>query len=316
MILYCNSGKINICDTPLSKGGEGSVYKIPSMPNYCAKLYHPGKVNNEKVKKIVYMVSHKPANLISNNYRICWPTDLLYDTNKRFVGFIMPLAFEGSQLLYQLCKGKINGSLSRDWHQFYDRNSRDGLINRLKLIVNIVTPIYDIHNTSKYVLVDFKPNNVMITANVKISMIDLDSVQIVDNSIKYMAPAFTVEYLPPELQRNPKLGKDTLDVTCDLFAMAVVFYQLLYGIHPFMVSAKDSSCTELCQNIINGYFPFGCHSSKIAVIPKPHKKFLLLPSEIKSLFILAFENNPKNRPLTSKWGETVYKFLEPLVNKK
>ena len=64
----------------------------------------------------------------------------------------MPLAFEGSQLLYQLCKGKINGSLSRDWHQFYDRNSRDGLINRLKLIVNIVTPIYDIHNTSKYVL--------------------------------------------------------------------------------------------------------------------------------------------------------------------
>ena len=35
MILYCNSGKINICDTPLSKGGEGSVYKIPSMPNYC-----------------------------------------------------------------------------------------------------------------------------------------------------------------------------------------------------------------------------------------------------------------------------------------
>ena len=28
----------------------------------------------------------------------------------------------------------------------------------------------------------------MITANGKISMIDLDSVQIVDNSIKYMAP--------------------------------------------------------------------------------------------------------------------------------
>jgi DNA-binding helix-hairpin-helix protein with protein kinase domain len=227
----------------------------------------------------------------------------------------MPLAFEGSELLYQLCKGQISKTLQGDWHRFYDRNSKEGLINRLKLIMNITIPIYDIHNTNKYVLVDFKPNNVMITANGKISMIDLDSVQIVDGSVKYLAPAFTVEYLPPELQNSPDLGKRTLDVTCDLFSMAVVFYQLLYGIHPFMVSVKDSQFTELCQNIRHGYFPFGSHSSKIAVIPPPHRKFTILPDEIKTLFVLAFENNPAKRPVTGQWGEVMYRFLSPLVKK-
>ena len=202
-----------------------------------------------------------------------------------------------------------------DWHKFYDRNTKEGLTNRLKLIMNITIPIYDIHNTNKYVLVDFKPNNVMITPNGRISMIDLDSVQIVDKSVKYLAPAFTVDYLPPELQGSPNLGKKTLDVTCDLFAMAVVFYQLLYGIHPFMVSVKDSRITELCENIKQGYFPFGNHSSKIEVIPPPHRKFMILPDEIKSLFVLAFENNPAKRPQTGQWGEVMYRFLSPLVKK-
>lgn len=41
MIVYSSTKQpLQIADTPISKGGEGSVYKIPSLPKYCAKIYH------------------------------------------------------------------------------------------------------------------------------------------------------------------------------------------------------------------------------------------------------------------------------------
>lgn len=313
MIVYTSSNyRIDIDDTPLNKGGEGSVHRIPSMSQYCVKIYHADKRDLKRQQKLAFMVNHKPAQLITPNYIICWPIDIVFDNNRNFVGFVMPLAFPDSELLYHLCRPTLNKNLSSTWHQFYDRKERIGLINRLKLIVNLVFPIYDIHNTNKYVMADFKPQNVMITAQGKISMIDLDSVQIVDNNAVYLAPVATPDYLPPELQNDMQLGRKILGVGCDLFAIAVVFYQLLYGIHPFQVSARSENCTELRQNIALNLFPFGCNSSKISVVPPPHKKFMMLPVEIRKLFILAFENDPTKRPSSEMWGKTLYGFLKGL----
>ena len=304
---------IDISDSPLAKaGGEGAAYKIPSRPKYCAKIYHPDKRDKNRQKKLEFMVTHAPSPLITSNYIICWPTEVLYDAKGNFMGFIMPLAFDGSDSAYDLCVG--NKNLNSKWQIYYDRKSPQGILNRLKLLVNITVAINAIHQMGKYVLVDFKPQNMLATPQGGISIIDLDSVQINDGRQQYLCPVMTPDYFPPELQNDKKIGKHLIDKSCDLFALAVVYYQILYGIHPFQCSAEGTSTLQ--EKISSGLFVFGSNAKKISVIPPPHNKFKLLPSEIQNLFKNAFSMNPSLRPDTQTWGKTMYDFIIKVSPKK
>lgn len=313
MIVYSSTHQpLQISDVSMSKGGEGAVYRIPSLPKYCAKIYHPEKRDIERQKKLEFMVNHAPKDLITLNYIICWPTKLIFDMQGNFLGFVMPLAFENSILCYSICRMRISKCLSNTWNVCYDRQTKKGLINRLKILVNIAIPVHAIHSLNKYVLVDFKPQNMLITENGRISIIDLDSVQIKDGSTEFYCPVATPDYLPPELQHDAQLGTYILSTSCDLFSLAVIYYQVLYGLHPFTVTAKDSSITELRELIAHDLFPFGVYSHKVAVIPKPHQKFEFLPPEIQRLFRLALGHVPSQRPTAKIWGETIFAFISNL----
>jgi len=314
MKVYNSLGQpLDISDTPLlnGKGGEGVVYSIPALPKYCAKIYHPSKRTTERLQKLEYMVKNAPKPLITNQYIICWPTKVIFDAHKNFLGFVMPLAFPKSVLCYEICRMKISSDLDTNWDRFYNRHTPMGIINRLKLIDNIAIPIHEIHSMGKYVLVDFKPQNMLITIDGKISIIDLDSIQINDNQTQFLCPVRTLEYLPPELQYNTNINS-ALSPSCDRFALAVIFYQILYGLHPFTVTAKDERICELRELIAKGLFPFGRYSHKISVIPAPHNKYQILPMEIQSLFRHAFDANPNIRPSAEQWGATIYNFISKL----
>ena len=313
MIVYSSTRQpLQIADTPISKGGEGAVYRIPSLPKYCAKIYHQEKRDIERQRKLEFMVNHAPKDLITPNYIICWPTKLIFDKQGKFLGFVMPLAFDNSILCYNICRMKVSRDLSGIWNSCYDRNTKKGLINRLKILVNIAIPVHAIHQLNKYVLVDFKPQNKLITENGKISIIDLDSVQIQDGTTKFYCPVATPDYLPPELQHDPQLGKRILSTSCDLFALAVIYYQVLYGLHPFTVTAKDPGITELRELIAHDLFPYGSFYHKVAVIPKPHQKFKFLPIQIQQLFKQALGHVPNQRPSAEEWGKTIFTFISNL----
>lgn len=310
MIVYTATGeRLTIKDVPFSKGGEGAVFQIPSNPQYCVKIYHPEKRNAERKKKLEYMVLHPPSPLITKEYIICWPIKVIYDQGKNFIGFVMPMAFKDSVLCYEICRMGIDRDLGSIWVNCYNRRSRLGLINRLKLIDNIALPINAIHSMGKYVLVDFKPQNMLITSDGRISIIDLDSVQINDGTQQFLCPVATPEYLPPELQHDQNLGKKALDTSCDRFALAVIFYQILYGLHPFTVTAQDHRISEIRELIAKGLFPFGRYSHKIKVVPAPHQRYEILPPEIKRLFRHAFDAIPHARPTAEDWGVILYDFI-------
>ncbi len=313
MNVYTSKGIcIQLKDRPLNKGGEGAVHLIPAMKNYCAKIYFPEKRTEDRHKKLKFMVSNPPSPLITNLYIICWPVDVIYDINKQFLGFIMPLAFFGSELCYEICRMRLDESLGVKWIYGYNRKSKKGFTNRLRLIVNIASPLRKIHDMKKYVLVDFKPQNLLLTPDGRISIIDLDSVQICDGNNYYPCPVATPEYMPPEIHRNPLLFKKPLDQTYDLFSVAVIFYQILFGLHPYIVTAKDGSITEISQLISHELFAHGRYFHKIAVIPAPHRKFDLLPKEIQKLFKRAFDTNPNDRPSANDWGKVIYSLISIL----
>lgn len=307
-----NNQTIAVEDSPFSAGGEGQVHKIISPANYqqhCAKIFFQSQRNLQKEQKIKFMISNVPPNLITNMYLVCWPVEVLYQGNQ-FVGFIMPLAFSNSILLYELATPKLKKSLPAIWQKF-DRNTSNGILTRLKICVNIASSVHQIHSLNKYVLVDMKPQNILVTQDGKISIIDLDSIQIsYNNKVAFPAKVATPEYVPPEgVKLDP--SKDVIPVTWDRFSLSVMFYEILMGLHPYAASSigQYNALNTISEKIQSGLFPFGSKAKYISTLPPLHNNFKVIPVSIQNMFLKAFEDgnsNPYARPSAENWGQLIY----------
>lgn len=311
-IYYTRNNKlVRVEDQYLDRGGEGEVFKVKDLgSNLCAKIYYQKERTKEKEEKILQIVKYGSSKKQDDLFLLCFPTETLYDKNKNFVGFLMPLAFLESIKLYELVTYNIGRNLPNKWHIKYARYTVEGIKNRLKLCVNIAIAVHKIHETKKNVLVDFKPQNVLITSDAKISLIDLDSIQIFDgNRTKHSAKVATPEYSPKESSfLNP--STHTIPETWDRFSLAVVFYEILFGIHPYASTSAGqySDATTISDKISKDLFVHGSKKSYLTVIPPIHDNFYNLPKSLRELFFAAFENGsqiPSTRPSAESWGKQI-----------
>lgn len=317
-----NREKIVLTDDAFSSGGEGEVRTIISAPSKfkdaCVKIYYFKKRTSELEKKIKFMVANPPAKVKGDGFLIGWPLDYVSDTSGSFLGFIMPLAFPNSEQLIKLTAPKLSKKMGQEWFDRYDRTKGvPALISRLKLINNISIPIHLLHSTNKYVLRDFKPENILITYNGFVTLVDMDSVQISNRGkLLFSGTAATPNYIPPEYY-NSNVGKTStylLDKSWDNFAIGVVFYQILLGLHPYVVTPcnqKDSNCNEIFQNIAQNLFPFGPNANKVKSYPDLHDKFNLLHPTAKALFLRAFSSVAAHRPTAEEWGKCIHALISP-----
>lgn len=317
-----NFETIEINDTPLGKGGQGAVHNIITSKysaDYCIKIYIR---DAEKMhKKIEYMVTHPPQNIRDTSFRICWPTALAYNTKKEFIGYMMPLAFpKGHDLtILSVYRSKPLSQLKRfknnvEWHNKYELDTNDGIVNRVKMLCNIAIALHTIHSTGRYVLVDLKPENIDATGAGKVSIMDTDSIQISENGkILHPATAFTPEYFAPEGKELKGLNRP-FTLQCDYFAAAICFYQILTGTHPYsgtVLKSPYENCTEIADCISNGLFAFG---EKQRYIDLPagfnlQQNFYNLPSTVQGLFKRAFGSQASKRPTMEEWGRTFHEII-------
>lgn len=317
-----NFETIEINDTPLGKGGQGAVHNITTSKysaDYCIKIYIR---DAEKMhKKIEYMVTHPPQIIRDTSFRICWPIALAYNTKKEFVGYMMPLAFpKGHDLtILSVYRSKPLSQLKRfkdkvEWHNKYELDTSEGIINRVKMLCNIAIALHTIHSTGRYVLVDLKPENIDATGAGKVSIMDTDSIQISENGkILYPATAFTPEYFAPEGKELKRLNRP-FTLQCDYFAAAICFYQILTGTHPYsgtVLKSPYDNCTEIADCISNGLFAFG-EKQKYIDLPSAfnlQQNFYNLPSTIQGLFKRAFGSQASKRPTMEEWGRTFHEII-------
>ena len=312
---------IELTKSPFASGGEGAIYKILSasmrFQDVCVKIYHPQVVNKQREERIKYMVANPPSQIRGEGFMLGWPMDYITDDSGKFLGFVMPLAFSNSKELVNLTATTISKKLGKEWQDRYDRSlGKKALLSRLKLICNIAIPVHILHSTGKYVLKDFKPQNVLATADGRITICDMDSIQIAEGGkLLFPGTAATPDYMPPEFY-SKGIGKKATDIiseSWDTFALGVVFYQLLFGIHPYVVTPiieQDDGANDISHNVSSGLFPFGSNKNMIKIRPKLHDKFMVLPQEFQNKFIRTFSNNPNSRPSTNEWGQYIYKIVE------
>ena len=304
------SGKEITLSKKIAKGGEGEVFEIVGDSNNCIKIYYERVRSPEKEEKLKYMVLNPPEDLQGITYKICWPKDVIYKKGE-FVGFLMPKAFNDSLLPYHLCQPLIPKKLSSQWHATFDRKTFKGITSRLKLSVNIVAIVNRIHSTNKYIIVDLKPQNLLITAFGKVSIIDLDSVQIVQNDlVLFKAPVSTPEYTPPEASDIIK-SKITISKDWDLFSLGVLVYEILCGIHPYVGSAKPpfESLNTIQEKIKVNLTHITKGESAFSVLPPLHKSFYDYNSDLINIFKKIFSPyilNLSERPSLEDFGGTLF----------
>jgi len=297
-------------------GGEGKIHKIISPDIYlncCVKLYESKYRNQTRQAKIEFLIKSAPTHLKNDDFMVCFPQELVF-IDQQFAGFIMQLAFEDSIQLESLCTPSIRAVYTL--HQNFDRKSFDAFQKRLQLCLNLAVPIHLVHSLNRYVFVDIKPQNILVDPHSKISIIDIDSIQISKNKqVLHSAHVNTPDYIPPEWQ-GVVIKDKYIPVEWDRFAVAIIFYRILFGIHPYAASFNPpyAHLTTIPDLIKNGFFVQGRNKSAITILPAPHALFNQLDSKLQCLFLAAFEDSlhkPSKRPTLDQWGKTLFNTIKP-----
>lgn len=298
-------------DKPFASGGEGGLHIIESPTRFVrhvAKIFHLNKRDDQQREaKINYLIANRPKfEFTPGHDTIIWVEHSLYDEKGNFVGFVMPLA--SGEKLEVLCAPKLPKYLSGEWNRL-EFGHEDSLRLRLKVCYNIAAAIHQIHSTGKYVLVDLKPDNVLIHSTGLISIVDTDSFEIIENGkTTFPATVVTPEYTPPEYYEGTRPGHVTIENSWDRFSLAVIFYRILFGIHPFAASAIPpyDNLVSLGDKIHHGLYVHHHKKNNVfSVIPPPHRKFEELEDELKELFQTTFidgHENPDARITAEQWA--------------
>lgn len=315
---------IEIDPKPFASGGEGSLHEVQAPTAFegqVAKIYHPKKRSAERAAKIDYLIQYPPQLKTGSEHRsIIWPTQRLQDDKGDFIGFLMPFA-EGEKLEI-LCSAKIPRQIDDRWRRLAFSHP-EALRLRLKVCYNLAIAVAQIHAVGRYVLVDLKPDNVLITSDGLLSIVDTDSLEVrEEGKLLHGAAVATPEFTPPEYYRGVRPGEQGVGPEWDYYSLAIIFYKLLCGIHPAAGSCGPpfEEINSLGQAIEEGLYPhIPSKKAFFTVIPPLHRRFERLDDEIQSCFIRCLEaghEQPSLRPTANDWAEVLSGSALLLVNRK
>lgn len=287
-----HGGQMLVLGSRIGAGGEGDIYQVQGQPSWAAKVYSPKNRTPEREEKLAYMAQHPPHEPFGKHISFAWPFELLYDLQKRFIGFLMPrLALERTALLFQI------------YHP--GEAKKRGLSWRFRMAVahNLAVLLEELH-AKGYVVGDLNESNFLVGSDGLVTLVDCDSVQVqTPEGQVYHCRVQKPEYTPPELQ-GTSYSQVRLEPRHDNFALALlIFYLLMEGRHPF--AGRGIQTPE--EGIRRGRSVLTGLEAMVGT-PDPG----ILPRSLQRLFLLAFTR--KRRPTATQWKQALgvqYQALKP-----
>lgn len=293
-------GKPLLLGKQLGRGGEGTVYEVPSRgENFVAKIYHEA-LPQDKQHKLRAMVT-KRTELLERF--TAWPLEAVY-LKSEVRGFLMEKAtgYEPVHHFYSPADRKQRFP-EKDW-AFLVHVAR-----------NIATAFSAIHHCG-HVIGDVNPNFVFVTSNGLVKLIDCDSFQIVVDNQSYLCEVGVPHFTPPELQSYSSFRGIQRSPNHDNFGLALlIFHILMMGRHPFSGIYSMKGDISLEKAIEQFCYAFGRGATNKGLKPPPNcvTPSIILPDSISAMFERAFTEQgirDNVRPLAHEWVTV----LDSLIN--
>lgn len=185
--------------TPLAEGGEGIIY---DLGDNVLKVYKDSVDKQEKLKKIkLLMTKSLPSNIIK-------PLDIAYDSQKKFIGYIMPKA-EGEDV-------------KKLGNKKYIKVNNITIQDISKLALRIKETLEILHNQN-ILISDLNDSNILFTKDFEPYFIDVDSWTIDQIQCTVCMETF----------KDPKLVSNNFTKDTDSFSFAVLLFKMLTRLHPY-----------------------------------------------------------------------------------
>ncbi|MCH2394741.1 helix-hairpin-helix domain-containing protein [Oceanibaculum sp.] len=279
----------------LAEGGEGRLCAT-DRPGLVAKLYH--RLLPERGEKLAALLRH-PARSVEG---VAWPVSALRDEAGRTIGFLMP-RIEGAQPLTVLANPRLRLAQAPGftWYHLHVAARRlAGLVGRL--------------HEAGIVIGDLKPENLLIDARARLTLIDADSVQFSLAGQVHRCAVGAEGFVPPEL-----VGQDLAAIdrsqSHDRFALGVLIHMLLLGHHPFAGIWQGPGDPPSLDGLVRaGHYP------GLAISPQRPGPFAMTPNALhpalRGLMRRCFvdgHRRPEARPSPAEWGAALDEALGDLV---
>lgn len=294
--VYTSRGTIKLIKE-LGNGGEATVYATDTP--YVAKIYKKENITNRKYQKIELMLSKE-----IRCEGICYPVEILYNSQHEFVGYLMPQA-KGQEL-----QKSVFGPKPLFLKKFPHWKKRD----TVELCVTILQKIKFLHDRN-IIMGDINPANILVVSPKEVYFVDTDSYQVED----FPCPVGTINYTAPEIQR--KHFSDFLRTRGnEYFAVATLLFMIMLpGKPPYSQQGGEDPISNIIK--MDFSYPFGDNSNKKTPDGPWRYIWSHLTYDIKEAFYNTFRKDGKysleqNRLSVDDWLPKFKYYLELLDSGK
>jgi DNA-binding helix-hairpin-helix protein with protein kinase domain len=277
----------------IASGGEGRVFDVLGDSSRVVKIYH-APCEARRQDKLVAMVQMRTSAL---ELVAAWPIDLVWDSNRRCVGFVMP-------------RVAGEGVIDRLSHPAERRRTFPEVDFKFisTVAMNLMTAASALHSAG-VVIGDVNESNIVVRKDGTVSFIDADSFQISYRNVIYHCEVGKDLFTPPELQ-GTNLRALARTPNHDAFGLAVLVFQLfLQGRHPYHGKPLDGQDRQTSEAIRDGAYAYLRRGVRLAEPPAGALSVDAL-GELADLFDRSFTS--RARPSASEWMYALRRFTDGL----
>lgn len=293
-----------------NEGAEGIVIPVPGTTQV-AKIFKksldPAYSNSDpflrgKANKIALYKRLNITHLYSNGVPfIALPEDSVLDQHGKLMGILMP------RVVIKKTKAGTDVNIEEP---------TPGLAKRIQIAAQLAHICATLHERD-VLLIDWNPQNFVVSTQGKICVIDCDNFQMTDGHQLLPATAYSAEWCAPEILRDPDrrypgVQKGYRTVAEENWSLALMLHQVLCGCFPFYGNDNHRVTWILQQQ-----FTFTYNEGP----PRSADQLCIwdYPNDICGLFCDAFiegYNDPSVRPSARMWLDTFIELTsKPLLAK-
>jgi DNA-binding helix-hairpin-helix protein with protein kinase domain len=282
-------------DKEAGRGKQAVVYSLKGEPTLLVKILTSStKDIEDRITTELKFVATLDMKCL-DNYQFAWPLAKVYDQDEKFIGYAMENFKKG----YCPLRSLFSSNSKKPWdYSFF-----------LEVCRNLAAAVSALHK--RHIKVgDLQLDNVLVSKNASIVILDTDSFQFSYEGETYRSPLACLQFVPPELLGIRLASVDRL-VQHDSYSLAVILFLLmLSGNHPFQAKyiGKKGSPPTLLQKVAKNNTPYFRDNLRDFQVRDSSPPLDLIPPELRELFRRCFiigHKHPKRRPKAAEWQKAI-----------